>query len=106
MCASIGSINDVDIPSLVSVHVVSLNGGWAIHDAVDCRASQISVGGGVGNIETHFPWSKRIAVIDRPHPCGEVGNKHDLLVERRPEILIGGMRTEATAARAEVEWTA
>ena len=106
MCAGVGAINDVDEPPLVSVHVVSLDGGRAIQDAVDGRAPQIRVGRNVWNEETYFVWSKRIAIIDRPYPSGEVSNEYDLLVEGVPEVLIGGMGTEATATLAEVEWTA
>src|SRR5215472_17098571 len=105
MCAGVGAVNDIDVPTLVSVHVVGLDGWRAIHDAVDRRAPEVGVGGGVGNIKTHFLWSKRIAIIYRPHPCGEVSDEHDLLVERRAEVLVSGMRTDATATLAEVEWT-
>ena len=106
MQAGVRAVNDVDVSPLVRVYVVGLNGGRAVDNAVDRRAPQISIGGDVGDVERHFFRSKRIADVDTPHPRVEVRDEHDLLVERVAEVLVGGVRAEATAALAEVERTA
>src|SRR5262245_30472334 len=106
MCAGIGAVNDVDVSSLVRIHVVCLNGGRTISDAVNRCTPKICVCGDVRNEETNFFRSKRIADINRSYPSRKVGYKNDLLVEGVPEVFVGGMGTEATAALAEVERTA
>src|SRR4030095_10535605 len=106
MQACIGTVDDVDVPALIRIHIVGLNARRTVDNTFDCRASKIGVGCRVGNIKTHFPRSKRITDIYRPHSCSEVRYEHDLLVEWRTKILIGGMWTEATSTLTEVKRTA
>jgi hypothetical protein len=96
------AVDNVDIPAVVAGDIVRLDHSPAdIGVALVWATPKIGVLGDGGDEERHVLWVVRIADIEGAHTGIEVRDEDDLLEERRPELLIGGVRSEAAAPVAE-----
>src|SRR3989454_10711336 len=96
------AVDDVDITAGVGRDVVRLDHDLARGGNGVVLAPKVGVARGLGDKEGHLLRVVGVADVDSPHTRVEVRDEDDLLVERRPELLIGGMRTEAATLAAEV----
>src|SRR5713101_613776 len=100
--AGVRAVDDVDAPAIVGRDVVRLD-----HLPADVRvalvgpAPEVGVRRHGGDEERYVVRVVRIADVECAHAGVEVRHEDELLVERRPELLIGRVRAETAALIAE-----
>src|SRR5438067_4368506 len=97
------AVDDVDASAVVRRDVVCLDHLPAdVWVALVRAAAKVGVARHGGDEERHVLRVVRIADVEGAHASVKVRDEDDLLVERRPELLIGRVWTEAAALIAEV----
>src|ERR1700692_1875525 len=101
--AGIDAIREINIAAVVGLRIVALDHGVAATLlAQDHSAARLRRLGDRRDEITDLPGLIGVADVEHADAGIEEGDEGQLLVERRPEVLIGGMRAEAPAARAEI----
>lgn len=104
----VGAVYDINIPALIDLDVVGLDGEIAdLHGRLargdcDIRAADVGVSRRGRNVVCYLFWAERIPDIDCPHPGVEPRDEGQLSVEEVSEIFTARMSSKATTAVAEV----
>src|SRR5262245_54579467 len=102
MHAGVSAINDIHEATIIGRNVIRLDDlGADVRDGIERTAPQIGSRGDGGDVECDLLRIVRIAHVDGAHPSIEVRDEGNLLIERRPKLLVGRVRTEASAAEAK-----
>src|SRR5262245_55023999 len=98
--AGVGAVDDEDVPAVVDIDVVRLDGDLAGVDAPGRNTPLIGVAGGGGNVEGDLRRIERVADVHGPDPGVEPGEEHYALVVDRGQVLTARVRPKASAALA------
>ena len=99
---AIGAIDDIDVAALVGLDIVGLDRNLAALLALDGHATFIGLVCYRRNEIADFPGVIGIADVERAHPGIEEGDERHLPVKHRRHALVGGVRAETPATRAEI----
>src|SRR5712691_281359 len=101
--AGVGTIDNIDIPAVIDLDVIGLNGHLAgFPTACDRNTTLVGLPRNCRDIKGDLLWTVWITDIHGPHASVEVGDEHEAPIVDRRKRLVTGVRSEASTARTEV----
>src|SRR5712691_4788080 len=101
--AGVGTIDNIDIPAVVGLDVIGLNGHLAgFPTACDRGTTLVGLLRNCRNIKGDLLWTVWITDIHGPHASVEVGDEHEAPIVDRRKRLVAGVRPKTSATGAEI----
>src|SRR5713101_6382676 len=102
MHSGIGAIDGIDVAAVVDIQVVGLDRDLAVLVRALANATLVGLVVDGRDVIPDLLRTVRIADIDRAHPGVEMRDEYHAIIVDRREALVGRMRAETSARRAEV----